>query len=312
MNDNILLCQLKTTTEPSTAFAEKMPMPNAITTGSILNPNGNESGNTNEKLGRGFVYLITNRINNKKYVGITTRDIHLRLREHIWDAGSKIKKNQVLLSAIRKYGAENFITELIDECHNITEKELYLKESYYIQKHNTIVDNGYGYNMLLYDDHRLVFSEESKRKMSLSHTGEKNHFYGKHHTEEAKHIIRKAGKQRVGENNSFYGKIHTNETIRKISNGNKTYWATHIHSRVGKTFTLESRKKNSDSHKGKRIGPLNTSYDSDIITFENTITGERFCGTAWEFTRKYNANRGCISDLKNGKQKQYKSWIVVK
>jgi len=79
-------------------------------------------------------------------------------------------------------------------------------------------------------------SLERKKEMSEVEKGDKNHFYGKHHTKETKLKISKANK---GENNTNYGKHHSEETKFKIGKGNR-----------GKIFSKESRKKMSESHKG--------------------------------------------------------------
>lgn len=74
-------------------------------------------------------------------------------------------------------------------------------------------------------------SDEARQKMSESHTGKKNHFFGEHHTEKAKLKISKHSKNRViteecrnkmsvdraGERNHFFGKRHTEEACRKMS-----------------------------------------------------------------------------------------------
>lgn len=54
----------------------------------------------------GIVYKITNKVNNKKYIGITTRSIEERFEEHC-------KAKSGIGYAIRKHGRSNFkITEL--------------------------------------------------------------------------------------------------------------------------------------------------------------------------------------------------------
>jgi hypothetical protein len=56
-----------------------------------------------------------------------------------------------------------------------------------------------------------VMTEETKNKISQSLKGEKNPFYGKHHTEEAKRKLSESHK----------GKYHTEETKRKMSESRK-------------------------------------------------------------------------------------------
>lgn len=88
------------------------------------------------------IYLITNLVNGKKYVGQSV-DIVRRYNEHIADSKTS---NQVLYKAMRKYGLENFSFEILIE----VEKDLLdLMEIYYINKYNTYIyaTNSNGYNM---------------------------------------------------------------------------------------------------------------------------------------------------------------------
>jgi group I intron endonuclease len=58
----------------------------------------------------GFVYLITNKINGKKYVGLTQRTVDRRWKEHVNRAAGC---NYWLHKALTKYGANNFTCEAI-------------------------------------------------------------------------------------------------------------------------------------------------------------------------------------------------------
>lgn len=82
----------------------------------------------------GSVYLITNKINNKKYVGITTRDYLERFEEHC-------KADSYIGKAIRKYGRTNFEVKIVDLA--TTRDELMEKEISWIEKLNTFEGNGY-------------------------------------------------------------------------------------------------------------------------------------------------------------------------
>lgn len=106
-----------------------------------------------------YIYCITNKINNKKYIGLTTKTIEHRWKEHIAAANStQSSKDFALHRAIRKYGIDNFIVEEIDTAK--TEEELKYKESYYIGKYNTFGSNGY--NMTYGGDlNEHLFGEES-------------------------------------------------------------------------------------------------------------------------------------------------------
>jgi len=285
-----------------------MPSGNENTTPTTPMPRGNE----NEPLiVKGFVYLITNNANNKRYVGVTTRNIQIRFNEHIWDANTKRRCNSILHAAIRKYGKQNFFVELLEECCNIRESDLLLKESHYIQKYNTLSDGGKGYNLVAQSTQNLIVSKVTRKRMSRCRTGEKNHFFGKHHTPESKSIISNHAKLRVGNKNPFYEKVHTLTARKKMSHGQLKYLKTHPHSRLGKVFTPESREKMSKSHQGRSAGNLNPAYDHRIYTFNNRITGETFTGTGHEFVVKYNLHRGSVSQLKKRIRKVHKNWILA-
>jgi len=81
------------------------------------------------------IYKITNKINEKSYIG-QSKHIKRRWREHVNGL-----ENSVISTAIKKYGKENFIFEVLEQC---SIKELNNKEIYYIDKFKTY---GEGYNM---------------------------------------------------------------------------------------------------------------------------------------------------------------------
>lgn len=81
----------------------------------------------------GYVYCIENRVNGKKYIGITTRTINKRFEEHK-------KANSYIGYAIRKYGVNNFSISELDIAE--THEELCQLEVFYIEKFKTF-ENGY-------------------------------------------------------------------------------------------------------------------------------------------------------------------------
>ena len=89
----------------------------------------------------------------------------------------------------------------------------------------------------------LVFSEETRKKMSESKKGELNPLYGKPHSEEHR---RKLSESMKGKLNPMFGKRHSEESKKKMSESQKG----ELHPMFGKTHSEETRKKMSESRKG--------------------------------------------------------------
>ncbi len=90
------------------------------------------------------IYKITNKINNKVYIGKTNNSIQQRFKEHIRD--SKKHSNRPLYRAFNKYGIDNFTISMVEECNPevAAEREIYWI-NYYKSFHN-------GYNATLGGD----------------------------------------------------------------------------------------------------------------------------------------------------------------
>lgn len=95
------------------------------------------------------VYKITNKINNKCYIGISF-NIEQRWKSHIKYAFSNKNNepyyNNKLYNALRKYGVDNFNFEIIEECEKDKLKE---REIYWISYYNSYKN---GYNLTIGGD----------------------------------------------------------------------------------------------------------------------------------------------------------------
>ncbi len=91
-----------------------------------------------------YIYSFTNLINGKKYIGSTIKMPKKRYNEHIYNCfhENAHQYNYPLYQAIRKYGVENFIFEILLE-KDCQENEIRNIEKDYILKFNTISPNGY-------------------------------------------------------------------------------------------------------------------------------------------------------------------------
>ena len=59
-----------------------------------------------------LIYKATNIINNKSYIGLTTRTLQERKLEHLRHTKTE---NTYFHRAINEYGKDNFLWEIIDE-----------------------------------------------------------------------------------------------------------------------------------------------------------------------------------------------------
>ena len=93
---------------------------------------------------KGSIYVIKNTINDKVYVGQTTKKLSVRFNNH--KAASRTGEDTKFYRAIRKYGEENFYIELLEE---VDVKDLNTKEIYWIKHYNSYYN---GYNSTLGGD----------------------------------------------------------------------------------------------------------------------------------------------------------------
>ena len=182
------------------------------------------------------IYLVTNSLNGKQYVGQSTVD------------RNKIGHGKAITEAYDKYGKNSFIYEKI--CTNIGNRNaLNYVEKFWIKTINTLSPNGY--NIEEGGSDKGIVAESTKQKLrkinigkkvsietrnkiSESLMGEKNPFYGKTHSIESKLKISKASSERKGTyitlektkkilselhsgtKNPFYGKKHSEEAKEKM------------------------------------------------------------------------------------------------
>jgi group I intron endonuclease len=225
-----------------------------------------------EKEYYGCVYLTTNLINGKKYIGQSIKILQVM--------DGKYKGSGKLINrAFNKYGYNNFKCEIIEYIENdislITKEEklqlqdkLDEREKFFIIYYSTNHPTGYniaeggnrGGFLLKYaseedkKNHGLklskankgktrseeikksfrgrVFSEEHKRKISEAQRGERGNMFGKHFSQETRDKMSK----------SQTGRIHSEETKIKIGISN-----------LGKVMSEEARKKISSSRKNIKI-----------------------------------------------------------
>lgn len=168
-----------------------------------------------------IIYCITNKVNGKQYVGQTVRSLEERYSEHCR------KLNTVVGKAIKKYGKENFDIEILDS--SLIIDDLNDKETYWIKEKNTIIPNGY--NLCYGGNSTLGYKHKTTSKLKMSATkkrlgnmvGEKNHFYGKKHTDETRAVMSAAWtderKKKLAEDSKIRHAINQAVKVKNVTTG---------------------------------------------------------------------------------------------
>jgi group I intron endonuclease len=147
-----------------------------------------------------IIYKITNKINNKIYIGQTINILKKRWRQHCsTNSGCKNLHN-----AIRKYGSDNFVIEEIDGANS--QSELNYKEWFLIHKFNSLAPIGYN---LKEGGNNKKLSKITKDRIRKSNLGKKR-------TEQTKTKISQSKKGCVAWNKNLKGFLHKQETKEKM------------------------------------------------------------------------------------------------
>jgi group I intron endonuclease len=184
------------------------------------------------------IYRIRNLVNNKCYIG-SSKNINRRWHRHKCGLRNNHHENVILQRAWNKYGEENFVFEVIEECDlsillETEQKYLDLNPKYNIGKKSSGGDN-LSHNPNKEEIIRKITSavrnwvnnmtdDEKIKKFSMpleknpNWKGGVTYNYcicGKKIVQHAKHCNK--CRPRNGENNPFYNKKHSDETIKKLS-----------------------------------------------------------------------------------------------
>ena len=183
-----------------------------------------------------IVYRAKNKINNKSYIGITTKTLEHRKITH--QKAAKYS-NRKFYTALNKYGFDNFEWSVLAEGSDITDLEN--KEQYYIEKYNSFND---GYNLTSGGESLKEYSEESKELMREArvdwHKSNRNGFKGKTHTEEVRKRISEKLKGRVSPNKDK----ELSETHREnLSKAQKEWLKHNEHPNTGRTWKHKKKRE---------------------------------------------------------------------
>ena len=168
-----------------------------------------------------IIYLITNTVNGKQYVGQTQRDnADKRFTEHVAASRATQGARGHFHKALRKYGAAAFVLEEIDSA--VSFDELSEKERYWIAKYRTFET---GYNMTLGGEGgSYPHSEEQKERQRQETLSRPPEFWAR---------------QKVATQEA----MNNPEMRQKISCGVRKYYETHSSPWLGRVHTDETRQR---------------------------------------------------------------------
>jgi group I intron endonuclease len=112
-----------------------------------------------------IIYKITNKVNNKCYIGQTRRSLRVRWTEHC----GKKENCKRLSGAISKYGKDSFLIEQIDSAESID--ELNKKEVYWIVFYKSS-DRKFGYNIEIGGDGKFTGDSTLEKLKNRKHPSE--------------------------------------------------------------------------------------------------------------------------------------------
>ena len=164
-----------------------------------------------------YIYVITNLVNGKKYVGVTT-SLKRRIEFHLSgfsDCGIAV--------AVKKHGRKNFVWEVVC-CTRDVQYAYRELEPYFIDIMESYAPLGKGYNFTKGGEGAvgIVISEESRKKISLALRGKTIPESVKAKISEANKITKSCPERRrrnselhTGSRNAMYGKRHP-EHVQKV------------------------------------------------------------------------------------------------
>ena len=205
------------------------------------------------------VYVHTNKVNGKKYIGITCRNPEVR-----WQNGQGYKRQPKFYAAIQKYGWDGFTHEIVFD--GLTLQEANDKEREMIELYDSM-SNGYNLTEGGEGASGLHHTKESRAKMSQSRKGRE--------MDEA--WRKKLGDSHRGVPSKLRGSTLSDEHKHKIGEGLKEYYKSHPEeTKDRKRHKFEGKQVICDGKLFDDIKSCAEFYSVDIYTMCRWLSGNSF------------------------------------
>lgn len=229
------------------------------------------------------VYCIKNTANNKFYIGSTCNSFQSRLRNHSLNLERNTHCNKYLQKSWRKYGKNNFTFIILEACE--PKKKIVLnREQYYID----ILFPKYNICKIAKSCKGRKMSKHNKELVRKRMSGKNNHSY-----DFTKYIFYHPEKGiKIKTQREFYNYSGCNySNINQMVHNGKTIstknWVCFGKNNNNFDFNKENLKFLYKSIlKYRKI--KKTRYNRCTFHFFNKKTGDKFNGTRYEFSEKYN------------------------
>ncbi len=221
------------------------------------------------------IYKITSP-KNKIYIGQSS-DIDYRF---LCYKKLKCKAQPRIYNSFLKYGVENHLFEIIEEC---TVELLSERERHWQEYYNVLGKEGLNCEFVSTKQFSKVVSEETKKKIANTLTGFK-------HSEESKKKISKG----------LIGRPVSKDTRKKISDSNKnTIFTEERKSNISKALIGRKLSKECLDKRGKSISRGKNSKARMVINIETGI----FYDCIIDAAEAYNINRNTLNNYLTGFRK---------
>lgn len=193
----------------------------------------------------GYIYITTDLVNGMKYIG-----------QRAWSMPDKqdyyIGSGKAFQNAVKKRKNKKlFSKEIIDWANS--KEELDQLERYYIAEYDAVKSDDF-YNI-----------QEGGGSWGVGQlAGEKNPFYGRHHSNETKQKIRDNKPDQSGENNGNYGNKWSEGQKQNASDRMKGKMIGELNPNYGNKWSDEQRQHMSEMMTGRFVGEKSPMYGTHL------------------------------------------------